>query len=224
MGRCCLLFNGDRHLGIRPVSQLNTWPVVSPVNASRRPSRDAAHHSGSRRLAKPSPWGTFTSYSLPAFPGALRFGSKAPFDCQPMTSVYPDQRTFLEPVGMPFCQEADYFRHLINGHCLKGAISGLTQRSKDRALFDHLVGDSQQRRRHGQPERIRRFQIEDQLEFRRLLHRQFGRIGALENAVDIVRRPPEDRPGRARRTSGRLPRRTAGIDTSPAAGNAPPSL
>ena len=37
----------DRHLGIRPVSQLNTWPVVSPVNASRRPSRDAAHHSGS---------------------------------------------------------------------------------------------------------------------------------------------------------------------------------
>jgi len=57
---------GDRHFGIRPVSQLNTWPVVSPVNASRRPSRDAAHHSGSGRLARPSPWGTFTSYSLPA--------------------------------------------------------------------------------------------------------------------------------------------------------------
>src|ERR1700691_630030 len=57
---------GDRHLGIRPVSQLNTWPVVSPVNASRRPSRDPAHHSGSGRLARPSPWGTFTSYSLPA--------------------------------------------------------------------------------------------------------------------------------------------------------------
>ena len=56
----------DRHLGIGPVSQLNTWPVVSPVNASRRPSRDAAHHSGSGRLARPSPWGTFTSYSLPA--------------------------------------------------------------------------------------------------------------------------------------------------------------
>src|ERR1700682_6497398 len=29
----------DRHLGIGPVSQLNTWPVVSPVNASRLPSR-----------------------------------------------------------------------------------------------------------------------------------------------------------------------------------------
>jgi len=45
----------DRHLGIRPVSQLNTWPVVSPVNASRRPSRDVAHHSGSGRLATPYP-------------------------------------------------------------------------------------------------------------------------------------------------------------------------
>src|SRR5262249_2379929 len=56
----------DRHLGSRPVSQLDTWPVVAPVNASRRPSRDAAHHSGSGRLARPSPWGTCTSYSLPA--------------------------------------------------------------------------------------------------------------------------------------------------------------
>ena len=65
----------DRHLGSRPVSQLNTWPVVSPVNASRRPSRDAVHHSGSGRLAKPSPWGTCTSYSLPACPGALWLGS-----------------------------------------------------------------------------------------------------------------------------------------------------
>src|ERR1700686_1659034 len=46
--------------------QLNTGAVGSPVNASRRPSRDAAHHSGSGWLARPSPWGTFTSYSLPA--------------------------------------------------------------------------------------------------------------------------------------------------------------
>src|SRR5262249_23858350 len=56
----------DRHLGSRPVSQLYTWPVVSPVNASRRPSWDAVHHSGSGWLARPSPWGTCTSYSLPA--------------------------------------------------------------------------------------------------------------------------------------------------------------
>ncbi len=36
-----------------PVSQLNTQPMVSPVNASRQTSRSAAHHSGPKRLAKP---------------------------------------------------------------------------------------------------------------------------------------------------------------------------
>ena len=68
---------GDRHLGIRPVSQLNTWPVVSPVNASRRPSRDAAHHSGSGRMAGPYPVGDFHLLFFASFPGALRNGSKA---------------------------------------------------------------------------------------------------------------------------------------------------
>src|SRR5437667_11637031 len=65
---------GDRHLGIRPVSQLNTWPVVSPVNASRRPSRDAAHHSGSGRMAGPYPMGDFHLLFFASFPGALRSG------------------------------------------------------------------------------------------------------------------------------------------------------
>ncbi len=39
----------------KPVSQLNTQPMVSPVNASRQPSRTAAHHSGPGRLARPYP-------------------------------------------------------------------------------------------------------------------------------------------------------------------------
>jgi hypothetical protein len=67
----------DRHLGIRPVSQLNTWPVVSPVNASRRPSRDAAHHSGSGRMASPYPMGDFHLLFFASFPGALRIGSNS---------------------------------------------------------------------------------------------------------------------------------------------------
>src|SRR5260370_36651673 len=70
---------GDRHLGIRPVSQLNPWPVVSPVNASRRPSRDAAHHSGSGRMASPYPMGDFHLLFFASFSGALRSGSKASF-------------------------------------------------------------------------------------------------------------------------------------------------
>ncbi len=36
-----------------PVSQLNTQLMVSPVNASRQPSRTAAHHSGPEWLARP---------------------------------------------------------------------------------------------------------------------------------------------------------------------------
>ena len=44
----------DHHLGIRPVSQLNTQPMVSPVNASRLASRPEllAHHSGPEPLAR----------------------------------------------------------------------------------------------------------------------------------------------------------------------------
>ena len=42
----------DQHLKIRPVSQLYTQPMASPVNASRLPSRTAAHHSGPKPLAK----------------------------------------------------------------------------------------------------------------------------------------------------------------------------
>jgi hypothetical protein len=68
----------DRHLGIRPVSQLYTQPVVSPVNASRRPLRVAAHHSGSGRLARPYPVENLHLLSLASFPGALRLGSEVP--------------------------------------------------------------------------------------------------------------------------------------------------
>src|SRR4029077_7751337 len=46
-------------------SPLNGWPTLSPVNASRRPSRVAAHDSGAVWFATPSPQRTFTSYLLP---------------------------------------------------------------------------------------------------------------------------------------------------------------
>src|SRR5271170_2570683 len=74
---------GDRHLGIRPVSQLNTWPVVSPVNASRRPSQDAAHHSGSGRMASPYPMGDFhllffASFLAHSVPGQTRRFGRLP--------------------------------------------------------------------------------------------------------------------------------------------------
>jgi hypothetical protein len=76
MGRCCLLVSElDRHLEIGPVSQLDTWPVVSPVNASPRPSRDAVHHLGSGRLAIPYPMGDFHLLFFASKTGALGLGS-----------------------------------------------------------------------------------------------------------------------------------------------------
>jgi hypothetical protein len=92
----------DRHLGIGPVSQLNTWPVFSPVNASRRPSRDAAHHSGSGWLARPSPWGTFTSYSLPASWRTPSWVKNSP----------PPQRSHVS-----FCRERTLRRRTSVWHC-----------------------------------------------------------------------------------------------------------
>src|SRR6516164_10537756 len=51
-------------------------------------------------------------------------------------------------------------------------------------LFDHLVGESKQRRRNREVERLRRLEIEHQIEFRRLLDWQIAGLGALENLVD----------------------------------------
>src|ERR1700736_4164864 len=80
---------GDRHLGIRPVSQLNTWPVVSPVNASRRPSRDAAHHSGSGRMASPYPMGDFHLLFFASFLAHSGSGHSRRFRNASKGSVFP---------------------------------------------------------------------------------------------------------------------------------------
>src|SRR5437763_16636893 len=52
-------------------------------------------------------------------------------------------------------------------------------------LFDHLVGAGEQRRRHGEAERLRGFQIDSKLELRRLLNRKIGRVRSPKDAIDI---------------------------------------
>ncbi len=47
-----------------PVSQLNTQPMVPPVDASRQPARAAAHDSGPERLARPYSAGGFHGLSF----------------------------------------------------------------------------------------------------------------------------------------------------------------
>src|SRR5271168_5472451 len=69
---------GDRHLGIRPVSQLNTWPVVSPVNASRLPSRaETSCITRGRGGWLDLPRGGLAPPILCQLPGALTHGSKS---------------------------------------------------------------------------------------------------------------------------------------------------
>ncbi len=48
-------------------------------------------------------------------------------------------------------------------------------------LFDHLVGERKQLRRHIETERLDRLQIDDELEFRRQQNRQIGDHRAFKN-------------------------------------------
>src|SRR5258706_6145222 len=52
-------------------------------------------------------------------------------------------------------------------------------------LFDHLVGASEQGERHGDAERLRRLQVDNQLDLGRLLHRQIGRLFAFQDAARV---------------------------------------
>src|SRR6267378_6972118 len=59
------------------------------------------------------------------------------------------------------------------------------------SLLDHLISPQQQRRRDREAERLGSFEIDYELELRRLLDRQVGWLGAFEDSVDVSRRLPE---------------------------------
>jgi hypothetical protein len=54
-----------------------------------------------------------------------------------------------------------------------------------RLLFNDLVGAGEDRWRDCQPERLRSFEIDHQLEGRRLRNRQIGRLGTLQNSPGV---------------------------------------
>src|SRR5262249_8718187 len=66
--------------------------------------------------------------------------------------------------------------------------------------FDDLVGEGQQLVRHGEAGRLCSLEIDDQLEFSRLLHWQIGGSGAAKNLVHERGRPAKI--GRHTRTVG----------------------
>ena len=55
-------------------------------------------------------------------------------------------------------------------------------------LFDHVVGGGKQGLRHSQAQRLGGLEVDRQFVLGRCLHRQVGRLIALEDSVDIPRR------------------------------------
>ena len=60
-----------------------------------------------------------------------------------------------------------------------------TQSGRSRSLLDHLVGAHQERLRHGELQRLRGFEVDDQLESCRLLDREIGWLGTLEDLAGV---------------------------------------
>jgi hypothetical protein len=57
-------------------------------------------------------------------------------------------------------------------------------------LFDHFVGSGEHAWRDCEAERLGRLHVDDQLELGWQLHRKFGGLVALENAIDVACRKP----------------------------------
>src|SRR5262249_47858261 len=75
-----------------------------------------------------------------------------------------------------------------SGHVLRSALGPFATKSTatNSCLFDHLGGESEQRRRHVEPERLRGLEIDDSVELSRCLHWQVGGPLALEDSVDVA--------------------------------------
>jgi len=52
-------------------------------------------------------------------------------------------------------------------------------------LFDYLIGADKQSGWHSNPERLGRLEVDEQLNFRRLLHWQIRRLLTFENAAGV---------------------------------------
>jgi hypothetical protein len=64
-------------------------------------------------------------------------------------------------------------------------------RCSKKDLLDYLVGACEHHRRHVEAQSLRGFEINHEFVFRWRLHRQVGRLLALEDAIDITRGAPE---------------------------------
>ena len=80
----------------------------------------------------------------------------------------------------PSSKESDFLLHVF---FLASCLIAL-----DTRLFslDHLIRPIQHRLRNRQPDLLGCFQIDHQLKLRRLLHRQIGGLGSLQDSVHVI--------------------------------------
>ena len=64
----------------------------------------------------------------------------------------------------------------------------LTHAPQQDGLFDHLVGAREHGRRNSEAKRFGGLEVDDELVLGRCLHRKFGRLLALEDAIDVAGR------------------------------------
>ena len=74
-------------------------------------------------------------------------------------------------------------RNGLDGLLIDHHVDGVAAKT---ALFDHLVGAGDERRRHCEAERLGGLEVDHKLVFSRCLHRQVGWLLAFQDAINVT--------------------------------------